>query len=63
VESDFHHNLICSGMPIRRMRKRKSPGPNNPVGVVWVDINKEHFVHGTPEPRRSVAPSRTAVSA
>jgi lipoprotein-anchoring transpeptidase ErfK/SrfK len=27
------------------------PGPNNPVGVVWVDISKPHFgVHGTPEP-------------
>ena len=27
------------------------PGPNSPVGVVWVDINKEHFgLHGTPEP-------------
>ena len=27
------------------------PGPNNPVGVVWIDINKEHFgLHGTPEP-------------
>ena len=27
------------------------PGPNNPVGVVWVDISKEHFgLHGTPEP-------------
>jgi lipoprotein-anchoring transpeptidase ErfK/SrfK len=27
------------------------PGPNNPVGVVWVDINKPHFgLHGTPEP-------------
>jgi lipoprotein-anchoring transpeptidase ErfK/SrfK len=26
-------------------------GPNNPVGIVWVDINKEHFgFHGTPEP-------------
>jgi lipoprotein-anchoring transpeptidase ErfK/SrfK len=28
------------------------PGPNNPVGVVWIDISKEHYgVHGTPEPR------------
>lgn len=28
-----------------------SHGPNNPVGVVWVDINKEHFgLHGAPEP-------------
>lgn len=27
------------------------PGPNNPVGVVWVDITKEHYgLHGTPEP-------------
>ena len=32
--------------------KAKIPaGPNNPVGVVWIDINKEHFgLHGTPEP-------------
>ncbi|HEY7215653.1 MAG TPA: L,D-transpeptidase family protein [Thermoanaerobaculia bacterium] len=28
------------------------PGPNNPVGVVWIDINKEHYgLHGTPEPQ------------
>jgi lipoprotein-anchoring transpeptidase ErfK/SrfK len=27
------------------------PGPNNPVGVVWIDIDKEHYgLHGTPEP-------------
>jgi lipoprotein-anchoring transpeptidase ErfK/SrfK len=26
-------------------------GPNNPVGVVWIDINKPHYgLHGTPEP-------------
>lgn len=26
-------------------------GPNNPVGVVWIGIDKEHFgFHGTPEP-------------
>jgi len=32
--------------------KAKIPaGPNNPVGVVWVDISKQHFgLHGTPEP-------------
>ncbi len=32
--------------------KAKIPaGPNNPVGVVWVDTNKQHFgLHGTPEP-------------
>lgn len=27
------------------------PGPNNPVGVVWIDIDREHYgLHGTPEP-------------
>lgn len=29
------------------------PGPNNPVGVVWIDINVKHYgLHGTPEPSR-----------
>jgi lipoprotein-anchoring transpeptidase ErfK/SrfK len=28
-------------------------GPNNPVGIVWIDINKPHYgMHGTPEPGR-----------
>ena len=33
--------------------KAKIPaGPNGPVGVVWIDITKEHYgIHGTPEPR------------
>jgi lipoprotein-anchoring transpeptidase ErfK/SrfK len=32
--------------------KAKIPaGPNNPVGVVWIDLSKEHYgLHGTPEP-------------
>lgn len=33
-------------------------GPNSPVGVVWIDLSKEHYgIHGTPEP---AAISRTA---
>jgi lipoprotein-anchoring transpeptidase ErfK/SrfK len=29
-----------------------APGPNNPVGRVWIDISKEHYgIHGTPEPQ------------
>ena len=34
--------------------KAKLPaGPNNPVGVVWIDLSKEHYgIHGTPEPSR-----------
>ncbi len=27
------------------------PGPNGPVGVVWIDLTKEHYgIHGTPAP-------------
>ncbi len=29
------------------------PGPNNPVGVVWIDLSKEHYgIHGTNEPQQ-----------
>lgn len=29
------------------------PGPNNPVGPVWIDLSKDHFgIHGTPEPAK-----------
>lgn len=29
------------------------PGPNNPVGMVWIDLSKEHYgIHGTPDPER-----------
>ena len=28
-------------------------GPNNPVGIVWVDLSKKHYgIHGTPEPSK-----------
>ncbi|WP_245646556.1 L,D-transpeptidase family protein [Sphingomonas soli] len=28
------------------------PGPNGPVGVIWLDLSKEHYgIHGTPEPQ------------
>lgn len=27
------------------------PGPNSPVGVVWIDLSKDHYgIHGTPKP-------------
>ena len=33
-------------------KKTKVPaGPNNPVGVAWIDLSKPHYgIHGTPEP-------------
>lgn len=28
-------------------------GPNNPIGIVWMDLSKEHYgIHGTDEPNR-----------
>ncbi|WP_426687515.1 L,D-transpeptidase family protein [Rhodanobacter ginsengiterrae] len=28
-------------------------GPNNPVGVVWIDLSKDHYgIHGTPAPSK-----------
>lgn len=28
-----------------------APGPNNPVGVLWIDLDRPHYgIHGTPEP-------------
>ncbi len=48
----FHYNpeLFWDADPAHA--KAKIPaGPNNPVGLVWVDISKEHYgLHGTPEP-------------
>lgn len=32
-------------------KQRLPPGPNGPVGVVWIDLDKEHYgIHGTPAP-------------
>lgn len=31
---------------------RLPPGPNSPVGVVWIDLSKEHYgIHGTSDPQ------------
>jgi lipoprotein-anchoring transpeptidase ErfK/SrfK len=34
-------------------KAKLAPGPNNPVGTIWIDLSKEHYgIHGTPEPSR-----------
>ncbi len=48
----FHYNpdLFWDADP-GHSKATLQPGPNNPVGVVWVDLSKEHYgIHGTPEP-------------
>ena len=50
----FHYNpkLFWDANP-RDTRATIEPGPNNPVGVVWISLNLEHYgLHGTPEPGR-----------
>lgn len=37
----------------RAAKARIAPGPNNPLGVVWMGLGKRHYgIHGTPEPSR-----------
>lgn len=48
----FHYNpeLFWDANPADT-KSTIPPGPNNPVGVVWIDLSKEHYgIHGTPEP-------------
>jgi lipoprotein-anchoring transpeptidase ErfK/SrfK len=48
----FHYNpeLFWDAEP-NHTKATLQPGPNNPVGVVWIDLSKEHYgLHGTPEP-------------
>jgi lipoprotein-anchoring transpeptidase ErfK/SrfK len=50
----FHYNPDLFWDADAAHAKAKLPaGPNNPVGVVWIDLTKEHYgIHGTPEPGR-----------
>jgi lipoprotein-anchoring transpeptidase ErfK/SrfK len=48
----FHYNpdLFWDAEP-GHSKTTIAPGPNNPVGLVWIDISKKHYgIHGTPEP-------------
>lgn len=51
---EFHYNpaLFWDANPAHS-KARLAPGPNNPVGTVWIDLSKEHYgIHGTPEPSK-----------
>jgi lipoprotein-anchoring transpeptidase ErfK/SrfK len=48
----FYYNplLFWNANPADQKAKIE-PGPRNPVGVVWIDLSKEHYgIHGTPAP-------------
>jgi len=49
----FHYNpkLFWDAAPDERPAIIPA-GPNSPVGVVWINLSKQHYgIHGTPEPR------------
>ena len=48
----FHYNpdLFWDADPAHS-KATLPPGPNSPVGLVWIDLSKPHYgIHGTPEP-------------
>jgi lipoprotein-anchoring transpeptidase ErfK/SrfK len=48
----FHYNpkLFWDAEPTHS-KATLAPGPNNPIGVVWIDLSKDHCgIHGTSEP-------------
>lgn len=50
----FHYNpdLFWDANPKDQKATLKA-GPNNPVGLVWIDLDLPHYgLHGTPEPGR-----------
>lgn len=50
----FHYNpdLFWDANP-GHTKATIPPGPNGPVGLVWIDISKEHYgLHGSPEPSK-----------
>jgi len=48
----FHYNSdLFWDADEKNAKATIKPGPNNPVGVVWIGLSKEHYgIHGTPEP-------------
>ena len=50
---EFHYNPdLFWDAEARDEKAVLKPGPNGPVGVVWIDLSKPHYgIHGTPEPR------------
>ncbi len=44
---------ILKGVSDSKKAEIIPPGPNNSVGVVWIDLSKEHYgIHGTSEPQQ-----------
>ncbi len=51
---EFHYNAsLFWDAKNPNARAVIKPGPNNPVGLVWIDLSKPHYgIHGTPDPSK-----------
>ena len=48
----YNPDLFWDADP-QNAKAKIAAGPNNPVGTVWIDIDKPHYgIHGSPEPGR-----------
>jgi lipoprotein-anchoring transpeptidase ErfK/SrfK len=49
----FHYNPeLFWDADVSHSKATIQPGPNNPVGLIWIDLSKEHYgIHGTPQPQ------------
>lgn len=46
----YNPELFWDAKP-EHTKAKIAPGPNNPVGPMWIDLSKEHYgIHGTPVP-------------
>jgi lipoprotein-anchoring transpeptidase ErfK/SrfK len=52
TQPDFQYDpaLLADKNP-NHTKVRIAPGPNNPIGVLWMGLSKPHYgIHGTPQP-------------
>ena len=50
---DYHYNPKFGWKGVKADHELTiKPGPNNPVGLVWIDLTVPSYgIHGTPEPK------------
>ncbi len=51
---DYHYNPKFAWKGVKANHELTiKPGPNNPVGLVWIDLSAPSYgIHGTPEPKK-----------
>ena len=49
----YYDPALIWNAKLEHHKAKIAPGPNNPVGIVWLGLSKRHWgIHGTPEPAR-----------